>query len=605
MTRAGSSTQKILYGNAASLTSWGVETGIESVTGRHLLQLAPHLVPPFAVIARVVDAGRPFRDVLFDVFGGGSSWHDVSILPFEAGFVSVSRDVTEQHQARTTLEESEARLDKAFDATSDTMVIVAAVRDAQGIVVDETIVWANRAWRDLFSPEADPSGRSLIDVLPTEVERQARFRRAFDTTDTLTLDLWLPNAEPPRWLSLRVVAFGKDEVLGIGRDVTELRSAIDALRESEDRQRDVIEGVDAMVTMHDLSTGRWTVGIQAERMLGYPLSSLTEDAFWRPLVHPDDLARCAAVWDGASGHWDLEYRFRKADDSYVWLRERFRVQTDENGAAVRWFGVTLDVTDERRRRELVLRAQRLESLGRLAGAVAHDFQNVLFGISIMADHLEQDLPEGQSRDDARGIIRAAEQGSALTRRLNGLAHGVPYAPTPVALGDVLERIVPLLRRLIGGGIEVRTRIGPGLPLVVADPDQIEQVIVNLAINARDAMPDGGQLTISLSCVDLNETDAAGTGARPGRHVALEVADTGEGMSEEVLGHVFEPYFTTKPPSSGTGLGLAVVHAFVRAAGGGIVILSKPGEGTVVRMVLPEQRDPGLAEELTRVPQSSA
>ncbi|HEV3066866.1 MAG TPA: ATP-binding protein, partial [Streptosporangiaceae bacterium] len=242
-------------------------------------------------------------------------------------------------------------------------------------------------------------------------------------------------------------------------------------------------------------------------------------------------------------------------------------------------------------------AQRLESLGQLAGGVAHDFNNLLavilnytsFVSDELADPAESGWPERleSARSDLGQIRQAAERAAGLTRQLLAFARREVARPQVLDLGKVIIGVEEMLRRTLGEHIELSTSLAGGLWPVLADPGQLEQVLVNLAVNARDAMPSGGTLTIDTSNITVDAaTIAGGSEARHGRNVRLRVSDTGTGMTAQVIEHVFEPFFTTKEEGTGTGLGLATVYGILAQAGGTIKIYSEPGAGTTFNIMLP-------------------
>jgi hypothetical protein len=252
---------------------------------------------------------------------------------------------------------------------------------------------------------------------------------------------------------------------------------------------------------------------------------------------------------------------------------------------------------ERRREEQLARAnreariaqsRRLESLGQLAGGVAHDFNNLLGVILNYADFVADELEEGTTtHTDVVEIRKAAERATQLTKQLLIFSRRETVQPAPVDLNEVVNDIERLLRRTLGEHIELAVRLSPEVPAVLADPGQVEQVLVNLAVNARDAMPDGGRLMIETRDVQLDRDFLQQhPEASPGRYVRVTISDTGTGMDPEVAARVFEPFFSTKRKGEGTGLGLATVYGIVTAAGGLISLYSEPGEGTVFRVHLP-------------------
>jgi two-component system cell cycle sensor histidine kinase/response regulator CckA len=257
--------------------------------------------------------------------------------------------------------------------------------------------------------------------------------------------------------------------------------------------------------------------------------------------------------------------------------------------------LALRTADLRGAEERLRQAQKMEAIGRLAGGVAHDFNNLLTAIGGYASLLVESLPSGEEREMARHIEASSDRAAALIRQL--LAFGRRQIMTPRVLDprEVLTDIAPLIRRTIGENIAFRTIYSEQSLRVRVDPTQLEQVLVNLIANARDAMPSGGQLTVEVADIELDDLYAAThPEVVPGPHVMIAISDTGAGMSAEVREHIFEPFFTTREVSGGTGLGLATVYGIVKQSGGGINVYSEPGSGSVFKVYLPRAFDP--AEE---------
>jgi two-component system cell cycle sensor histidine kinase/response regulator CckA len=246
-----------------------------------------------------------------------------------------------------------------------------------------------------------------------------------------------------------------------------------------------------------------------------------------------------------------------------------------------------DVTAARRVEEQLRQAARMEAIGQLAGGVAHDFNNLLAAILSNASIVAEELGEGHAlRPEMDDIESATRRASALTRQLLAFSRKQPRKVTDLALNTIVTNLETMLSRLVGEDIEMRAVLAPQLGTVQADAAQLEQVLLNLVVNARDAMPTGGRVLIETANVDLDETGAAEVGARPGRHVMLAVTDTGCGMTAETKARIFEPFFTTKPVGKGTGLGLATVFGIVKQTDGGISVRSDVGCGTTFRIYLP-------------------
>jgi len=274
------------------------------------------------------------------------------------------------------------------------------------------------------------------------------------------------------------------------------------------------------------------------------------------------------------------------------------LQRDSDGAPQGFLGVTRDITQRRELDHQLLRINKMESLGQLAGGIAHHFNNLLTVINGYSQFMIGALPEGDPvRRDAESILKAGRRAAELTRQLLEFSRRRVLHPEVVDLNALLPQTADMLHNVIGDNVELRLDLGEGVPFVRVDPGQIEQVAVNLAVNARDAMPEGGVLTIATRGV-LAEA-VRGASRAPGaarRYAELAIRDTGTGMPPEVQEHLFEPFFTTKEVGEGTGLGLATVYGIVMQAGGQIAVDTAPGAGTTFRIYLPEVDD--LPEEHT-------
>jgi PAS domain S-box-containing protein len=276
-----------------------------------------------------------------------------------------------------------------------------------------------------------------------------------------------------------------------------------------------------------------------------------------------------------------EERYRTRDGKVIYTIENVSLSGDLIE------GTIFDVTERRVLEEELRQAQKMEAVGRLAGGVAHDFNNVLAVVQGYSELLAKQLAAGDEKvEQVSEIQKAAERAAALTRQLLAFSRKQVLQPRVLDLNEVLTDMEKMLRRLIGEHIEVDVDGGPGLWSVQADPGQLEQIVLNLALNARDSMPQGGRLTLETRNVKVGEDTAVGAGLSPGAYVKLAVRDTGTGMDAEVVKHIFEPFFTTKELGKGTGLGLATVYGVVRQSGGHITVLSEPGKGSTFEIYLP-------------------
>ena len=337
---------------------------------------------------------------------------------------------------------------------------------------------------------------------------------------------------------------------------------------------------------------------------------VTYDAFLEA-VHPEDrdaLQKAAgAALEGAP--YGLVHRVVRPDGEVRWVREQGAVTFDESDQPVRMVGTVLDITDYkqaeeglRRSEELRLQSQRLEAVGRLAGGIAHDFKNMLSVIIGYSDLLLLNVEkDGPLAEDVGHIIDAAQRSNSLTTQLLAFSRKQVLLPKVLDVNAVIRELEGLFRRVIGEDIRFRGVYANDLGNVKADPAQLEQVLMNLVVNARDAMPHGGELTIETGNVELDEAYVrTHVGAQIGPHVMLAVKDTGVGMDEETCGHIFEPFFTSKEESKGTGLGLSTAYGIVKQSGGDIWVYSEPGKGTTFKIYLPRV-DEALDEVVARRP----
>jgi len=331
------------------------------------------------------------------------------------------------------------------------------------------------------------------------------------------------------------------------------------------------------------------------RIMGYDPAEALGPTWWTDRLHPEDrdpvLAAVPSIL--SRDHLAFEYRFRHKDGSYHWIHDEARLTRDAGGRPVEVFGSWVDITERKGLEMQLLQAQKMEAVGQLAGGVAHDFNNVLTAIAGYAELLREDLPgEDARRGDLEEILRATDRAAALTRQLLAFSRRQVLAPRVLDLNTVVASVDNMLGRLIGADVELKTALAPELGAVRADPGQLEQVIMNLVVNARDAMPRGGKLTIETANAELDESYALEHPAVvAGPYVMLAVSDSGVGMDAATQARIFEPFFTTKEKGKGTGLGLATVYGIVKQSGGNIWLYSEPGRGTTFKIYLPRVDQP--------------
>ncbi len=433
--------------------------------------------------------------------------------------------------------------------------------------------------------------------------------------------LYANSAEPRPWTDDEVGFI--EAVAETAWDAVERAAAVSALRESESKFRAIANSIDPMVWStqpdgyHDYYNDRWY------EYTGVPYGS-TDGEAWNGMFHPDDRERAWATWRHSletGDFYHIEYRLRHHSGAYRWVLGRAQPVRDEAGQITRWFGTCTDIQDIVDAREVLARsreelerevddrtsqlmaaeerlrqAQKMEALGQLTGGIAHDFNNMLAVVIGALDMLERRIAQGSG--DLGRYIEAAKDGAsraaALTNRLLGFARKQPLKPVALDLNGHVEGMIELLARTLGDDIVIETRLAPHVDAVMADVNQLENVILNLSVNARDAMASGGVLTLATANRTIDAQTAAAMGIEPAAYVELTVADTGAGMSPETAERAFDPFFTTKGVGKGTGLGLSQVFGFARQSGGHVSIDTALGEGTRVQLLLPRHSGPIVA-----------
>ncbi|MBI5342538.1 MAG: PAS domain S-box protein [Deltaproteobacteria bacterium] len=390
---------------------------------------------------------------------------------------------------------------------------------------------------------------------------------------------------------------GKLSVLSVARNVTERKEAEKALRESEFRYRQLTESTYAIPWEYDVAADRFTyMGPQAEKILGYPPAAWTDLAFWASVIHPEDRDRSIEICrsrTAAGENHEFQYRMHGASGEIHWIHDVVTVLRE--GERTKLVGIMTDITALKRAEmekleleERLRQSLKVEAIGRLAGGIAHDFNNLLQVITGFASLILQELPRHAAlRAKVVQIEEAATRATELVGRLLTYSRKDRAEKRVFNLSRELENAVKLLEFTIFKMIEIRTRIPRDLPWIDGDPVQIGQVVLNLCTNARDAMPEGGTLTIDAEEVSSAPGDALRPdGCLPGRYVRIRVTDTGVGMDDATREKIFDPFFTTKDIGKGTGLGLSIVYGIVRNHGGWVTCESSPAKGSVFGIYLP-------------------
>jgi PAS domain S-box-containing protein len=591
--------------------------------------------------------------------GGGATWHENQLVPVTrhgrleqvywtygyspideddgiGGVLVVCRDVTGEYMAAAALRAREADLAR-----------VQQIGRIGGLEVDLRTGFRNRR-----SPEyllihglppdaAHESHQDWVQRIHPE-DREATEKRFRDAVASdareysVRYRIIRPSDGETRWISVKST-IERDEngkairLVGAHTDVTEQVLGEQALRQSEERyrkladqlaelnatlaqrveektrERDRIWNVSRDLLLVADRNGVWrTVNPAWTRTLGWSEAELlNRTSEW--LEHPDDngIMRQKAKELGASETTvRFESRMRHKDGSYRWLSWMGVSDKDSNYAVAR------DVTAEKAAaerlkmtEEALLQSQKMEAVGQLTGGIAHDFNNLLTGIVGSLDLLQLRLDQGRTDNVARYInaaMTSANRAAALTHRLLAFARRQPLIPKVIDIDQLVVSLEDLLRRTIGEAIDLQIAASAGLWRTLCDPHQLESALLNLTINARDAMPDGGNLTITTSNVTLDGEAADAPALSPGDYICIDVTDTGVGMSAEVAARAFDPFFTTKPIGQGTGLGLSMIYGFARQSNGHVTISSKLQQGTSIRLYLPRHRGEILAEGVSDV-----
>ncbi|HEU4559201.1 MAG TPA: PAS domain S-box protein [Longimicrobium sp.] len=549
---------------------------------------------------------------------GGERWLQENGVPVERagsepvleGFIT---DITERRRA----EEALRRSGDYFRAITEAVGEVVAVGDADGTLrfVSPGVValtgYTPQEWTQMNvlstihaddMPFALETFGRLISVAGERV--QVELRMVHRDGEARTVEVTARNLlhDP----AVRGIVYNT-------RDISVRRQGEEALKSRERHFRSLIENAHDIITVLEGDGDVRFVSPSVERTLGYDRAALAGTYLFE-LVHPDDVPAVLEVFDRGirspgEPQW-LEFRIRHAGGSYRMLEAICTSLLHDaavNGIVVN----SRDVTERKQAEEALrvsqqqlLQAQKMDAVGRLAGGVAHDFNNLLTAIRGNAELLLLDIPPGDPRrEDVEEIRKAADRAAALTRQLLAFSRRQVLQPRVLDLNGVVQEMERMLRRLIGEDVELDTRLAKGLAQVRADPGQVEQVVMNLAVNGRDAMPAGGKLIVETSNVELDEElKRTHPYVVPGHYVKLCVSDTGQGMDPETRERAFEPFFTTKPAGRGTGLGLSTVYGIVKQSGGFIWIDSELGRGTSVRIYLPPVGTPAAPTPAEARPQ---
>jgi len=531
------------------------------------------------------------------------SSHDV---PFDGrpGRLVMASDETARRQAEAELRASEERLRMVTENARVGLVM---------LDTDRRYTFANATYAEILDlPQTNLVGRKVAEVLSGLYEGQIapRLDRAF-AGERVTYELFQPSAAQTRYYSVRYEPMhrhGRVElVVVVITEITERKAAEEALRSSEERFRQLADTIDEVFWMTDPAKQEMLFVSRAyEKVWGRTCESLyAAPLTWAEAIHPEDRLRVLAVMKAkqASGDYDETYRIVRPDGAVRWIHDRAYPVRDAAGAVFRVAGVAQDVTETKQLEAQFFRAQRLESIGTLASGIAHDLNNILAPIMMSAQMIRQTSNRAETEVILATVEGSAQRGAQLIRQLLTFGRGIEGEKRALALGTLITEMESIARQTFPRNISIAIKVQARLWPIFGDPTQIHQMLLNLCVNARDAMPDGGRLTLSAENVRLDEGAVAmRRGMKAGDYVMLSVIDTGTGMTAEVIDKIFDPFFTTKAEGKGTGLGLATVLGLVKSHQGFLTLTSEPGKGTVFLVYLPALLAPAV--EVARGPEAA-
>jgi PAS domain S-box-containing protein len=546
-----------------------------------------------AAIAACVESGTPFDlELRLMTAGGRQIW--VRVIA-----EAVRNDAGEIRWLEGAIQDVTARR----HAEDETRRLAAVVRDTLEHISDGFCT-IDRDWRFAFinreaerqvgRPREALIGRVIWDVYPEMLGSifETSYRRAMATGETVEFEAWF---EPlASWFSVR--AYPAPQGLAVYfYNVTQQREAREQARISEERFRLLARAAHDAIWDWDLVTNATWRNEGFEKLFGHPPAEQPSIGNWSTRIHPEDQARVIegirSAIDGGHEAWSDEYRYMRHDGSVAHVLDRGYIIRDESGKPTRMIGGMTDLTERKKLEAQFLRAQRMESIGTLAGGIAHDLNNILSPILMSVGLLKADETAPDRRALLDTIETSGRRGSDMVRQVLAFARGVEGKRLQVSLRHLFRDVQKIMRETMPKNIDALFTAPADLWAVTADVTQLHQVLMNLCVNARDAMPAGGALRVEAANLVLDEVYTGMLGAlSAGPHVAITVSDNGSGMSRATQERIFEPFFTTKDLGHGTGLGLSTVLTIVKSHSGAIDVHSEPGSGTTFKIYLPAVMD---------------
>ena len=510
------------------------------------------------------------------------------------GFFALVIDVTELKRGEKALRESDKKYRSLFELMLNGFAYCKMLYGKDKKPIDWIYLDVNDAFEKITGLTKEIIGKQVTEAIPGITKDVPQLFETYGkvalTGETARFEIYLDTLKI--WFSVMAYSPRKDYFVSIFEDITDRKQAEEALRESEEKYRTVLESNPDPVVVYDME-GRViylnpaftrVFGWSLEEQIGKKIDDFVPEENW-----PETRMMIDKVTVSGESFSGLETRRYTKEGNILDISISGSCYRDQEGNVAASVINLRDITKQQELQAQFLHSQKMEGIGRLAGGVAHDFNNLLMIIigygELVFMGLRKDDP---LRENVKEINRAAKSAASLTRQLMAFSRKQILKPRVLDFNEVVTNLKKMLGRIIGEDVELETALAPDLGLVEVDEGQMEQVIINLAVNAKDAMPQGGKLTLETATVYLDEEYARrhGVKLKHGPHVMLEMSDTGVGMDEETQAKIFEPFFTTKELGKGTGLGMATVYGIIKQSGGDIWVYSEPGGGTTFKIYLP-------------------